>query len=130
MQPERYLRNLLSISQDEQARLAECRLLVVGCGGLGGFVVEYLCRLCVGFLRVVDPDSFNECNLNRQLLSSSMNLGRTKALAAQQRMQAVNSFVLVEGVQDYLNDDNAAELLSCCQVALDCLDSIPARRTL
>ncbi|NMD26346.1 MAG: HesA/MoeB/ThiF family protein, partial [Chloroflexi bacterium] len=58
MQPERYLRNLLSISQDEQARLAECRVLVVGCGGLGGFVVEYLGRLGVGFLRVVDPDSF------------------------------------------------------------------------
>jgi len=130
MQPERYLRNLLSISQDEQARLAECRVLVVGCGGLGGFVVEYLGRLGVGFLRVVDPDSFNEGNLNRQLLSSSMNLGRPKALAAVQRMQAVNSFVRVEGVQDYLNEDNAAELLSGCQVALDCLDSIPARRTL
>ena len=130
MQPERYLRNLLSISPDEQARLAECRVLVVGCGGLGGFVVEYLGRLGVGFLRVVDPDSFNEGNLNRQLLSSSMNLGRPKALAAVQRMQAVNSFVRVEGVQDYLNEDNAAELLSGCQVALDCLDSIPARRTL
>ncbi|MBP7032653.1 MAG: ThiF family adenylyltransferase [Anaerolineaceae bacterium] len=130
MQPERYLRNLLSISQDEQARLAECRVLVVGCGGLGGFVVEYLGRLGVGFLRVVDPDSFNEGNLNRQLLSSSMNLGRPKALAAVQRMQAVNSFVRVEGVQDYLNEDNAAELLAGCQVALDCLDSIPARRTL
>lgn len=130
MQPERYLRNLLSISPDEQARLAECRVLVVGCGGLGGFVVEYLGRLGVGFLRVVDPDSFNEGNLNRQLLSSNMNLGRPKVLAAQQRMQAVNSFVRVEGMQAFLSEENAAELLSGCQVTLDCLDSIPARRTL
>jgi molybdopterin/thiamine biosynthesis adenylyltransferase len=130
MQPQRYLRNLLSISPEEQARLAECRVLVVGCGGLGGFVLEYLGRLGVGFLRVVDPDSFNEGNLNRQLLSSSMNLGRPKALAAQQRMQAVNPLARVEGHQTLLTEENAAELLSDCQLAVDCLDTIPARRTL
>ena len=130
MQPQRYLRNLLSISPEEQARLAECRVLVVGCGGLGGFVLEYLGRLGVGFLRVVDPDTFNEGNLNRQLLSSSMNLGRPKALAAQQRMQAVNPLARVEGHQTLLTEENAAELLSDCQLAVDCLDTIPARRTL
>ncbi len=48
MQPRRYLRNALAISPDEQERLAECRALVVGCGGLGGFVLEYLGRLGVG----------------------------------------------------------------------------------
>ncbi len=62
---------------------------MVGCGGLGGFVLEYLGRLGVGDLRAVDPDTFSEGNLNRQLLSSSLNLGRPKALAVQ-RMQAVN----------------------------------------
>ena len=130
MQPERYLRNLLSISKEEQARLAECRVLVVGCGGLGGFVLEYLGRLGVGFLRTVDPDTFNESNLNRQLLSSSLNLGKPKALAAQQRMQAVNPLARVEAFQTLLSAENAAELLSGCQVAVDCLDSIPTRKTL
>jgi len=130
MQPGRYLRNALAISPKEQERLADCRALVAGCGGLGGFVLEYLGRLGVGFLRVVDPDTFTEGNLNRQLLSSSMNLGRPKALAAVQRMQAVNPLARVEGVQAFLSEENAAELLSGCQVALDCLDSIPARRTL
>ena len=130
MQPQRYLRNLLSISPEEQARLAECRVLVVGCGGLGGFVLEYLGRLGVGFLRVVDPDTFNEGNLNRQLLSSSLNLGKPKVLAAQQRMQAVNPLARVEGHQTLLTEENAAELLSDCQLAVDCLDTIPARRTL
>jgi len=130
MQPGRYLRNALAISPDEQDRLAQCRALVVGCGGLGGFVLEYLGRLGVGYLRAVDPDTFSEGNLNRQLLSSSMNLGRPKALAAQQRMQAVNPLARVEGVQEFLTAENAAQLLEGCQVALDCLDSIPARRTL
>ncbi|MEN6555187.1 MAG: HesA/MoeB/ThiF family protein [Anaerolineaceae bacterium] len=130
MQPGRYLRNMLAISPGEQERLAGCRALVAGCGGLGGFVLEYLGRLGVGNLRAVDPDSFSEGNLNRQLLSSSMNLGRPKALAAVQRMQAVNPLARVEGVQALLTEENAAQLLEGCQVALDCLDSIPARRTL
>ena len=130
MQPGRYLRNALAISPKEQERLSDCRALVVGCGVLGGFVLEYLGRLGVGNLRAVDPDSFSEGNLNRQLLSSSMNLGRPKALAAAQRMQAVNPLARVEGVQAFLTEENAAELLEGCQVALDCLDSIPARRTL
>jgi molybdopterin/thiamine biosynthesis adenylyltransferase len=130
MQPGRYLRNALAISPKEQERLSDCRALVVGCGGLGGFVLEYLGRLGVGNLRAVDPDTFSEGNLNRQLLSSSMNLGRPKALAAAQRMQAVNPLARVEGVQAFLTEENAAELLEGCQVALDCLDSIPARRTL
>lgn len=97
MQPGRYLRNALAISPKEQERLSDCRALVVGCGGLGGFVLEYLGRLGVGNLRAVDPDTFSEGNLNRQLLSSSMNLGRPKALAAAQRMQAVNPLARVEG---------------------------------
>ena len=130
MQPGRYLRNALAISPDEQDRLANCRALVVGCGGLGGFVLEYLGRLGVGDLRAVDPDTFSEGNLNRQLLSSSLNLGRPKVLAAVQRMQAVNPLARVEGVQAFLTEENAAELLDGCQVALDCLDNIPARRTL
>ena len=130
MQTGRYLRNALAISPEDQELLAGCRALVVGCGGLGGFVLEYLGRLGVGNLRAVDPDTFSEGNLNRQLLSSSLNLGRPKALAAAQRMQAVNPLALVEGVQAYLTEENAAQLLEGCQVALDCLDSIPARRTL
>ena len=125
-----YLLNSLAISPEEQELLVGCRALVVGCGGLGGFVLEYLGRLGVGNLRAVDPDTFSEGNLNRQLLSSSLNLGRPKALAAAQRMQAVNPLALVEGVQAYLTEENAAQLLEGCQVALDCLDSIPARRTL
>ncbi|NLG41191.1 MAG: HesA/MoeB/ThiF family protein, partial [Chloroflexi bacterium] len=81
----RYLRNHDAISEAEQAILAQKRVLVVGCGGLGGYVIECLARIGVGYLRVVDGDVFDETNLNRQLLSSNMNLGRPKTLAAQQR---------------------------------------------
>lgn len=127
---ERYLRNHDAISESEQAILATKRVLVVGCGGLGGMVIECLARIGVGHLRVVDGDVFDESNLNRQLLSSTMNLGRPKVLAAQQRIMAVNPLVEVDAVQADLAAENAMELLAGCDVAVDCLDNIPVRLVL
>ena len=127
---ERYLRNHDAISEEDQAFLATKRVLVVGCGGLGGMVIECLARIGVGYLRVVDGDVFEESNLNRQLLSSTINLGRPKTLAAQQRVMAVNPLVEVDAVQAELTVENARELLGECDVAVDCLDNIPARLVL
>ena len=126
----RYLRNHDAISEAEQAILAQKRVLVVGCGGLGGYAIECLARIGVGHLRVVDGDVFDETNLNRQLLSSSMNLGRPKTLAAQQRVMAVNPLVEVEAFQTLLTDENAVPLLDGCDVAVDALDNIPSRLVL
>ena len=123
----RYLRNHDAISEAEQAILAQKRVLVVGCGGLGGYVIECLARIGVGYLRVVDGDVFDETNLNRQLLSSSMNLGRPKTLAAQQRVMAVNPLVEVEAFQSLLTAENAVQLLEGCDVAVDALDNVPTR---
>ena len=124
---ERYLRNHNAISEGEQAILATKRVLVVGCGGLGGMVIECLARIGVGHLRVVDGDVFEESNLNRQLLSSTMNLNRPKTLAAKQRVMAINPLVEVDVVQAELTEENNADLLADCDVAVDCLDNIPAR---
>lgn len=127
---ERYLRNQDAISEVEQASLALNRVLVLGCGGLGGMVIECLARIGVGHLRVVDGDLFEASNLNRQLLCSTMNLGRPKTLAAKQRVMAVNPLVEVDAVQADLTAKNALELLADCDVAVDCLDNIPARLVL
>lgn len=124
---ERYLRNHDAISEEEQATLAAKRVLVVGCGGLGGMVIECLARIGVGHLRVVDGDLFDATNLNRQILCSTMNLNRPKTLAAKQRVMAINPLVEVDAVQADLTAENAAELLVGCDVAVDCLDNIPTR---
>jgi len=124
---ERYLRNHDAISEAEQASLAINRVLVLGCGGLGGMVIECLARIGVGHLRVVDGDLFEASNLNRQILCSTMNLNRPKTLAAKQRVLAINPLVEVDAVQAELTAENAADLLADCDVAVDCLDDIPAR---
>ena len=64
----RYTRNIPSISEPEQQRLQKSRVLIVGCGGLGGNILSQLLRIGIGAITVIDGDCFEPTNLNRQLL--------------------------------------------------------------
>ena len=126
----RYARNIPALTEGESLALRNKRVLVVGCGGLGGHIIDQLARIGVGFLRVVDGDVFEESNLNRQLLSAVPLLGTSKARAAADRVRQVNPGVQVEAVEAFMTEDNAASLIAGCDAVLDALDNIPSRRTL
>ena len=126
----RYQRNIPALTEAECSMLREKRVLVVGCGGLGGHIIDQLARLGVGFLRVVDGDVFEVSNLNRQLLSSVPVLGASKAKTAADHIARVNPDVTVEAVQTFLTEGNAAEILAGCDIVLDALDNISSRKIL
>ena len=123
----RYDRNKIALSEEECGRLADKRVAIAGCGGLGGLVIEALARIGVGHLRVIDGDVFEESNLNRQLLCTEETLGREKAVVAAARIRAVNSEVEAEPVVAYLSEANATALLCDVDCVVDCLDNLEAR---
>jgi molybdopterin/thiamine biosynthesis adenylyltransferase len=125
--PARYQRNRQMISCEEQARLFSSRVAVIGCGGLGGYIIEELARLGVGELVAIDPDVFEEHNLNRQILSSTENLGQDKVAAARERVARINPAVTVTAIKDAFGLANGHELLAGASVAVDALDSISYR---
>ena len=129
MEP-RYARNIPALSETECLALRQKTILVVGCGGLGGHVIDQLSRIGVGALRVVDGDVFEETNLNRQLLSEVSLLGIGKAKAAADRIRRVNPEIMVEAVEEFLTEENAAVLLEDCDAVVDALDNISSRKTL
>ena len=129
MEP-RYARNIPALSETECLALRQKTILVVGCGGLGGHVIDQLSRIGVGALRVVDGDVFEETNLNRQLLSEVSLLGIGKAKAAADRIRKVNPEIMVEAVEEFLTEENAAVLLEDCDAVVDALDNISSRKTL
>lgn len=126
----RYERSIGTVTEQELERLQGARVAVVGCGGLGGYVLELLGRMGVGRLTAIDGDVFEESNLNRQLLSETALLGFAKAEAARVRMVAVNPEVSVTALQKWLTADNAQALLDSHDVIVDALDSIEVRRLL
>lgn len=125
--PARYQRNRAMISVAEQLLLFRSRIIVVGCGGLGGYVIEELARLGFGQIVAVDPDVFEEHNLNRQLLATPGNLGGAKAAAALVRVNEINPAVTVIPVKDAFRSGTGRELLQGVTVAVDALDSISSR---
>ena len=129
MEP-RYARNVPALTEAECEILKQKRILVVGCGGLGGHILDQLARIGVGFLRVVDGDVFEASNLNRQLLSSVPLLGVSKAKAAADHIARVNPDVAVEAAEAFLSESNAESLLENCDIVMDALDNIPSRRIL
>lgn len=128
--PSRYLKNLEAINLSEQLRLCRSRVLVCGCGGLGGVIIHLLARAGVGFLRLVDPDAFVTSNLNRQWMCDVTVIGRAKAEVAAQRVRAINPFVEIEGITSSLDERNAPQFLQSMHLALDALDNLTARFTL
>ena len=125
--PARYQRNQKTLSTAHQLRLFQSRVAIIGCGGLGGYIVEELSRLGVGHLVVVDPDVFEEHNLNRQLFSSTKTLGLPKVEAAEKRISQINPAVTVTTSKVAFNSSNAGQILQGAQVAVDALDSIKTR---
>ena len=126
----RYKRNIPALSGAECALLRRKKVAVIGCGGLGGHIIDQLARIGIGSMTVVDGDVFEETNLNRQLLSEVSLLGCSKAEAAANRIARVNPDVEVRAVEAFLDEANAADLISGCDAVLDALDNIDARKIL
>ena len=129
MEP-RYARNIPALTREECLLLQEKRILVVGCGGLGGHIIDQLSRIGVGTLRVCDGDVFEPSNLNRQLLSRLPLLGVSKAKAAAEHIAKVNPDVKVEAVETFMTRKTVHSLIEDCDIVLDALDNIPSRRLL
>ena len=128
--PSRYERSIGTLGLDGQARLLSSRVAVIGCGGLGGWIVEILARAGVGEIVVVDGDVFSDNNLNRQLFCDESSIGKSKAGTAAERALKANGAVEVSVRDEYLTHENADRILEGCVAAIDALDSNKARSCL
>lgn len=119
-----------SLDENERGKLRSAKVCLVGCGGLGGYIAEYLMRLNIGKLIAVDGDVFFDSNLNRQLLCTEKTLGKNKAEAVKGRAGEIKSASEVISVCEYLTADNAEKIISDCDIVIDALDSLAARKIL
>ena len=126
----RYARNLPTLTPEEQALLGQKHILLAGCGGLGGHILELLLRAGVGAITAVDPERFEESNGNRQLLCTAETLGQSKVRAAEARARLVRPDVRFQAFDGVLDAESAPALLRGCDLALDALDSVVSRLAL
>jgi adenylyltransferase/sulfurtransferase len=126
---ERYRRHLIlpDFGVDGQRRLLEARVLVIGAGGLGCPLAQYLAAAGVGTLGLVDFDAVDASNLQRQILYATADVGRPKLEAAAERLRAQNPDVRVETHALRLDARNALGVLGAYDVIVDGTDNFPTR---
>lgn len=122
MREVRYLRNGI-FSDLDQAALKKKTVAVIGCGGLGGYVIEMLSRLGVGHLVICDGDVFDESNLNRQIMSKESNIGCNKALEAAKRVLDINPLIRMTVHDQNLTNQNGRGIIHDCDLVIDALDT-------
>lgn len=126
---QRYSRHLIlpEVALEGQAKLKAARVLCVGAGGLGSPLAMYLAAAGVGTLGLVDFDVVDASNLHRQIIHSTLDIGKPKLQSARETLAALNPFVKIEEYPVALTSQNALEIVREFDLVVDGTDNFPTR---
>jgi tRNA A37 threonylcarbamoyladenosine dehydratase len=120
-----YDRTRILVGDDGIEKIRRARVIVCGCGAVGGYVIEGLVRAGIGKLRVIDKDVFSESNLNRQVLCTTETVGRIKSEVACERARLINPDIDIEGIDEYISADSIDMILEGdWDILVDAIDTI------
>lgn len=121
---KRYIKNFNSLSEFEQEIIKQKTILVIGLGGLGGFILDSLARLGVKKIKLIDFDNFDITNLNRQLLSTEKNIGSSKVLEGKKYIHSINSLINIEIFNSKFEECCFKTIFKDTDIVFDCCDNI------
>ena len=110
-----------------QEKLKQAKVLVVGAGGLGCPVLQYLAAAGVGKISIIEFDKVDETNLQRQVLYGSTDIGKLKSIIAKNRLEHLNSLVKIEIINLRLDSSNSLNILNDFDVIVDATDNLETR---
>ena len=118
---------LPEIGEEGQKKLLDAKVLIVGVGGLGSPIALYLAGAGVGCIGLVDDDVVSISNLQRQVLYSEKELGKSKAVCAAERLSALNSEIKIQPYSTRLTEDNARDIIREYDMVVDGCDNFATR---
>jgi adenylyltransferase/sulfurtransferase len=126
---KRYSRHIVldEIGQKGQDKISRAKVLVVGAGGLGCPVLQYLSAAGIGTIGIIDFDVVEESNLQRQILFGTSSLGMNKAIAAKTRLEDLNPTIAIEAFPEKLTSKNALQLFEKYDIIVDGSDNFATR---
>lgn len=121
-----FQRTELLLGKENLARLQRAHVLVVGLGGVGAYTAESLCRAGIGELTLVDADTVEETNRNRQLLALTSTVGQPKTEVLAERLRLINPDVKLHLIHEFLRDERTIEVLQQTDYdyVVDAIDSL------
>lgn len=113
--------------EEEQLKLANAQVLVVGAGGLASGALPYLAAAGVGNLTILDEDTVDLSNFGRQVIYQQAGVGEFKAIQAEAFVKALNPSIQVRGIAQKLNEENAESFIRAADLVVDCTDNFSTR---
>ncbi len=128
-QIERYSRHIIlkEVGAKGQKKLLDAKVLIIGAGGLGAPAAMYLAAAGVGTIGIVDADEVDLSNLQRQIIHSTADIGKTKVKSAKETMNAMNPDVVVKAYHMFVDSTNIRELIREYDFVIDGTDNFPAK---
>jgi tRNA A37 threonylcarbamoyladenosine dehydratase len=124
-------RTELLIGKENLDKLSSAHILVVGLGGVGGYTAEQLCRAGIGELTLVDGDTVNPTNRNRQIIALTSTEGQSKASLLAERLKDINPDIRLHVIDEYLKEDRFAAILEqSFDYVVDAIDTLTPKVTL
>ncbi|MBE6494469.1 MAG: HesA/MoeB/ThiF family protein [Methanosphaera stadtmanae] len=120
-------RQIEIFSSQEQEKLRFTKVTIVGCGGLGGSVIEQLVRAGFENMKIIDSDVFDQTNLNRQIRSNLDAIGQSKVQVTKSAMLKINSNLVLDVFEGIINQENAHEILDGSDIVIDAVDNVLTR---
>ena len=118
-------RTELLLGADRMEYLSKAHVLVVGLGGVGAYAAEQICRAGIGHMTIVDADTVNESNLNRQLPALHSTIGKAKTEVMAARLLDINPRLKLTAFNEFLRDEKTEEILSkSFDFIVDAIDSL------
>jgi molybdopterin/thiamine biosynthesis adenylyltransferase len=126
---KRYDRQIMirGVGEEGQEKLRRAKILIAGAGGLGSPAAMYLTAAGVGKIRVVDHDSVELSNLNRQVLHWDEDIGRSKVESATEKLKKLNRAVEIEAIEETITEANLSQLVADSDLIVDAMDNLPTR---
>jgi molybdopterin/thiamine biosynthesis adenylyltransferase len=124
---ERYRRQILLFGDEAQEHLKKAHIFIAGAGGLGSPVAIYLAVAGVGTITVVDMDTVDLSNLNRQILHSERDVGKKKTVSAFEKLREYNTDITINAIDATITADNVRELVGTASGIVDAMDNYPVR---
>lgn len=116
------------VGKDNLEKIKNLNILIVGIGGVGGYTFESLVRSGIQNITIVDFDTIDSSNLNRQIITDTSNIGNAKVLEAKKRATKINADINVNALQMFLDENNINEIiLSDFDYVVDACDSVSAK---
>lgn len=128
---QQFYRTSILLDPAKINELAQKHIVVAGVGGVGGYVVEAFVRAGIGEITIIDNDTVDITNINRQIIALLPDVGRAKVELFQERIKLINPECTVNAIQEFIDENNIARLIPLgVDYVIDCIDTVDSKVSL